>query len=201
MNRSARKTTCIACSTFEKELTALQTDGDLDLQFQFVDSALHMDPERLNQRLEEITDQEEADGNRVVLAYGDCHAHMIDLENRPNVTRTKGISCYEIVLGGDTFRKYRDEGAFFLMPEWTSRWRELFTSGLGLTDDNAPGFMGEMHDKLVYLDTGLVPVPEAELQAFSDFCRLPHEVVKVSLEPLLHSIRSALGDLEALKGQ
>ena len=62
---------------------------------------------------------------------------------------------------------------------------------LGLRGGTAQDFMKEMHTRLVYLDTELVPVPEKELAEISEYCGLPVERMKVSLEPLLASLMKA----------
>jgi hypothetical protein len=131
-------------------------------------------------------------GNEVLLAYGDCCPHMLDLESGPGLARTEGINCCEIILGSEAYRRMRREGAFFLMPEWTVSWRKVFKSELGLFGENATEFMKDMHTRLVYLDTGLIPVPEKELEDLKVFTGLPLEILPVSLDPLLAKFREAM---------
>jgi hypothetical protein len=116
---------------------------------------------------------------------------MEALEREPGTQRTGGINCCEIILGSDAYRALRREGAFFLMPEWALGWKKVFVGQLGLLGPCAREFMREMHTRLVYLDTGILPVPEAELAEASAFLGLPVEVRPVSLEPLLASLERA----------
>ena len=51
--------------------------------------------------------------------------------------------------------------------------------------------MREMHSRLVYLDPGIEPVPHAELAEASAFLGLPMEILPVSLDPLLASLKQA----------
>ncbi|MBS1251658.1 MAG: hypothetical protein MAG451_00691 [Anaerolineales bacterium] len=81
------------------------------------------------------------------------------------------------------------------MPEWTVRWREIFRDDLGLTAEVARDFMDEMHTRLLYLDTGIMPVPEKHLQAVSAYTGLPWEVVTVESDHLLDAILSTLEEL------
>jgi hypothetical protein len=111
---------------------------------------------------------------------------------QPGVRRTEGINCCEIILGRDTYRQLRREGAFFLMPEWALSWRKIFVSQLGLLGPRAKSFMQEMHTKLIYLDTGILPVPQAELAEASEFLGLPVEILPVSLAPLLANLQQSL---------
>ena len=182
---------CIACSIFRNEIERLQAEAKLDLPVRFLGSMLHMVPEKLEKRLQEVVEEERAKGNEVVLAYGDCCPNMTGMSSAEGVERTQGFNCPEIILGKETYRQMRRDGVFFLLPEWTLMWRKVFQGTLGLLGGTAQDFMKEMHTRLVYLDTELVPVPEKELAEISEYCGLPVERMKVSLEPLLASLMKA----------
>jgi hypothetical protein len=183
---------CVACSIFEQELRALVDSGALDLQLTVLDSKLHMRPdllqEELGQAAEELRDADED----VLLVFGDCHAKMLDMENSPGIARVGGFNCCEILLGNKTYRRLRAEGAFFFLPEWTMRWREVFSHELGLTGETARHFMQDMHKKLVYVDTGQAPVPEQTLGEISEYVGLPWEVLPVSLDQLRTAIEETI---------
>lgn len=190
----SRPRQCISCSIFRKEIEALQASGQLDLSVAFLNSMLHMVPAKLEARLGEVleTTRRQHPDHEMVIAYGDCCGHMEAFEAKPGTARTEGINCCEILLGRDTYRRLRREGAFFLMPEWALSWKQVFVGQLGLLGPCAKSFMQEMHSRLIYLDTGLVPVPQAELAEASAFLGLHVEILPVSLEPLLMSLCQAL---------
>jgi Protein of unknown function (DUF1638) len=192
MTQEKRKL-CISCSIFRKEIEALQASGQLDLPVEFLNSMLHMVPAKLESRLQEALGSARAqDPDReVVMAYGDCCGHMDTFEAEPGTTRTEGINCCEIILGSEAYRRLRKEGAFFLMPEWALAWKQIFLGQLGLLGPCAKTFMQEMHSRMIYLDTGLVPVPHEALQEASEFLGLPVEILPVSLDPLLESLKQA----------
>jgi len=184
---------CIACSIFRKEIEALHASGRLDLPVEFLNSMLHMVPARLEARLGtalELARHQDSD-REVVLAYGDCCGHMDTFESAPGTARTTGINCCEILLGSETYKRLRKEGAFFLMPEWALSWKQVFVGQLGLLGPGARTFMQEMHTRLIYLDTGLIPVPQEALAEASEFLGLPVEILPVSLDPLLASLKQA----------
>ena len=183
--------TLLICSVLEAEVRQLAALHWPESPIIALDSLLHIRPEALAQRLGPAVDAELAAGRRVVLVYGDCFAWMSDLEGRPGVARVAGMNCNSILLGRDECRALLKVGAFFLLPEWTTRWREIFTRDLGLNRENARGLMHDAHRKLVYLDTGIVPVPTADLQACAEHCGLPWEILPVSLEPLRAAIAEA----------
>jgi hypothetical protein len=192
---SANTTVLICCGVFQAEVEALRDMHWPGLPIRFQNSMLHMRPEKLATRLDAVLDKELAEGRRVALIYGDCCGQIAALESRPGVTRTCGNNCCDMLLGRDEYRRLAHEGAFFLFPEWTHRWRQIFRTELGLNHENATDLMRDMHRKLVYLDTGLRPAPVEALQECAQFCGLPFEVFPVSLEPLRIAIQNALNTI------
>ena len=181
----------VACGIFRTEIQSLRSAGRIGIPFRYLSSMLHMAPDGLDRQAQTLVAAERRHGNGVVLAYGDCSPHMLEIEASPGVARTSGINCCEIMLGRRAYRELRSKGAFFIMPEWALRWREIFESGLGLDGKNARAFMTDMHTGLLYLDTGLVPVPEAVLAEMADYCGLPWELLPLPLDHLLESLGKA----------
>ena len=187
---------CIACSIFHEELQRLRTLDPTGPPVKFLSSMLHLTPELLDRELQELIAQEKVNGNRVVLAFGDCCAHMTDFEQAPDVVRTAGINCCEVLLGSEVYRKLRKEGAFFIMPEWALRWQQVFETGLGLNPANAKELMQDMHSRLIYLDTGQIPIPQDKLVEMVEYTGLPLEILRVSMEPFRASLRDCQRRLE-----
>jgi len=86
------------------------------------------------------------------------------------------------------------DGAFFLLPEWTVRWKEVFHKELDLKGDAAKDFMREMHKYLLYVDTGLVEVPVDILNDISDELGLPWKSFKIDLTHLTKSLLNTIGE-------
>ena len=193
MSPGTSPTRCISCSIFKREIEALRASGQWDMPVEYLDSMLHMVPAKLEIHLQETLGaaRRQEPNQEVVLAYGDCCGHMEDFESAPGTSRTVGINCCEIILGRDTYRKLRREGAFFVMPEWAPSWKKVFVGQLGLLGPCAMAFMQEMHTRLIYLDTGIQPIPWGELNEAADYLGLPVDVLAVSLDPLLASLREA----------
>lgn len=185
-------TTLVCCSVFRAEIEQLAPGHWPDCPLVFPDSMLHMRPGVLAETLAGVVAREVALGHRVVLVYGDCCIQMAELEGLPGVARTRGNNCCELLLGHGEYRRLSREGAYFLLPEWAHRWQEIFEKELGLNRENAGYLMGDMHNKLIYLDTGVVPVPVAALSDCAEYCGLPCEMMPVSLEHLYETVRDAL---------
>jgi PAS domain S-box-containing protein len=103
----------------------------------------------------------------------------------PNIVRTPGINCCEIILGSEKYRRFRKDGAFIILPEWAERWKEAFVDYMGFkTSKSIRPFMGEMHQKLIYVDTGLQKKNNLLFNEISDYLGLPLEVHTSSLGEL-----------------
>lgn len=187
----------ITCSVFRAEVTHLWKTFWPHLTVPFQSSMLHMNPTKLGYRLETAVENELLQGRRVVLVYGECYPGMAALESQPGVARTRGGNCAEMVLGRDEFRRLLRDGAFFLLPEWAAQGDKYFRHDLGLNRVNATSLMQDSHSRLLYLDTGVVPIPEQGLQSVASHCGLPWEVLPVSLDVLRTNIEDALHRLDA----
>jgi len=183
----------IACSIFKYELEHLQSQGKLDVQVIYLNSMLHMHPNELQTLLDAKI--EEHKNFRIILMFGDCHARMVDYQKNPNILRTPGINCCEIILGSDKYKKLRRDGAFILLPEWADRWKEAFVDYMGFkTSKTIKPFMSEMHKKLVYVDTGFHKKDKALFDEISDFLGLPLEIYNSSIDELEKVINKLIAE-------
>lgn len=187
----------VACSIFRREIELLQAGGKLSLPFHFLDSMLHMVPEKLCALLNNQIDRTLGRGHRIVLLYGECHPTMYKQAKQDGVCRVKGVNCCEIMLGRKTYRSYLKKGTFFLMPEWVRRWETVFRKELGLTETTAKSFMGTMHTHLLYLDTQVQSVPIALLSEISRFTGLCWSSVSVSLDHLQDSVHQCVENMSS----
>ena len=194
MNKTSSHLILLACSIFTNEISMLQQEGLILYPVEYIDSSYHMAPVKLQAELDKIITKNLNKELQMVLVLGECHARM-DQTEIAEVKRTFGINCIEIILGKERYHQLRSEGAFFLMPEWTSRWENIFLQELGLTKENAEMIMNEMHTKLVYLDTGVQDIPWDTLDEIKHFTGLPMKVEKVNLEKFRHTIQQQVKEV------
>ncbi|HOD39355.1 MAG TPA: DUF1638 domain-containing protein [Candidatus Wallbacteria bacterium] len=191
------KITLIACSIFKKEIETLQKEDKIKIPAVYLDSMQHMFPERLNENLKKAVAEQTSHGRKSVLIYGECHAFMDAYIANPCAVRVGGMNCIEIFLGRDSYRALRNEGAFFLIPEWAVRWKDIFQKELGLNERNAKDFMKEMHTKIVYLDTGVSAANGKIISEISEYTGLAVEIKKISLDVFLKTLEDAVKRLNA----
>ena len=188
----------LACGVVRAEMEELQRRGEIAGELVFLDSMLHMVPPQLEATLTAALRENATGADCLVLVYGDCCAGMLDLVRRFRVGRVNIVNCAQLLLGRARYRQLMHEEAFLVLPEWARRWETIMKDELGLSETLARDLMGEHRGVLVYLDTGLVPVPEQALAAFSSYAGLPWRVEAVSLEQMLALLLEAQAGVRAL---
>lgn len=188
---AASRPAVVACGIFAAELSALGPGAFGGAQIIYLDSMLHMRPSELGRRLDERL--ADLGGRPLALAYGDCCPYMRELAELPGRARTPGVNCCEISLGKARYRELRRQGTFFFMPEWATRWREVFSFELGLEDPAlARGFMQDTMKRLAYIDTGTKPVPKALLDEIAAYFDLPLSVERAGSDQIVKAVGEAL---------
>ncbi len=185
----------IACGVLRAELDFLYGQGKIGGRIMYLDSMLHMTPGTLESVLAAKLAEAEKSDERIILAYGDCSAHMLDLSGEHRCSRVNALNCVQMLTGKIRYRELMHSESFMLLPEWALRWREIMRTELGLTPDLARALMGETRKEIVYLDTGLAPVPVGELSACGEYTGLPFRIEKTGLDNLLSLLLEAEGKL------
>ncbi len=189
-------TVWLSCGVLRAEMEALHQRGLIKGKLLFLDSMLHMDPPALEATLTRLLEKDADTPRCLVLAYGDCCSRMLDLVRRFRVGRVNAINCAQLLLGRDRYRQLMHQEAFLVLPEWAGRWEEIMQHELGLTRTVAHDLMRETRSVLVYLDTGLAPVPAQEMAAFSAYSGLPWQVEVVNLEIMLSQLLAAQNEAQ-----
>lgn len=185
----------VTCGIFQTEMMQLAPRFPR-MRFVFADSMLHMRPDLLQNRIDEMLARHPSD--KTLFIYGDCTPRIVELSRGPGFAKTKGINCCEILLGREEYRRLRKAGAFFFLPEWTLRWRDVFERELGFAGGRGAGEMlREVHNQFIYLDTGVMPVPVELLDEISRELEMPMTVLTVGLDRLEHNVATAQEQLDA----
>ncbi|OHB32623.1 MAG: hypothetical protein A2X84_14095 [Desulfuromonadaceae bacterium GWC2_58_13] len=189
----------LCCGVVKAEMEELKRRGSIDGTLLFLDSMLHMNPARLEKTLTATLEQLSTPSADLVLVYGDCSARMLDLVRRFRVGRINCTNCAQFLVGRDRYRQLMNEEAFLILPEWAARWEHIMKNELGLNQRVARDLMGENRRILVYLDTGLTPVPEQELAGFSTYSGLPWRVEAVPLDIMRQELLEALARINPVE--
>lgn len=119
----------IGCGILRKEIRRLIDKNLWPVDTCFLDSALHVDFEKLADELT-CALSKHRDRNCIVF-YGSCHPLMDGILKNGGTFRTPGQNCVDILLGNALFSAELQKGAFFLMEEWARRWEYITRITLG----------------------------------------------------------------------
>lgn len=191
-----KRTEIIACSIFKYELEKILRQLDKDIPVNFFNSYLHLYPVELYKALGEKVDKKIKENKNVILVCGDCHPFMKEMSTKKYVSKVPGCNCVDIILGRELRRKLLKSGAFFLLPEWTVRWKEIFKELLELPSEHIKALLNEQHKKFVYLDTGIIPIPYKEIEECAAFFEMPYEIESISIDFLSKALQNEIDNLE-----
>lgn len=187
--------TAVSCSVLRPELDALKRRGVIDFHVCYMDSELHMCPDRLFRYMNRIVQNLLRKGHKALILFGDCHAHMSELCAPASVARTQAVNCCELLMGRDLYRKDRTSRPFYLLPEWTLRWEEILGQIMDMSREMTIEMIHESHTKFVYLDSGVMGIPGEELERCSRYFGLPYEIRNISLKYLCGKISESISGL------
>ena len=185
----------VVCNVLSNEVRELHRQGLISGELLELDSMLHMDPPELERTLRAIIDEQT---RPIVLVYGDCCPAMLQLAERPGVVRVSAPNCIQLLTGKAYFKELMHREAFVLLPEWAPRWKTIIEQELGLKGDVARDLFRENRKELVYLDTGITPVPYTEINACAATTGLPAHIEKTGLSHLRKALQSAHNMLTSL---
>ena len=119
----------LGCGILKKEVRFLIEKNGWNLDTLFLDSALHIDLQKLSSSLTGSLAKNSARNPRVF--YGACHPQMDEFLNNAKTIRSKGQNCVEMLLGKKLFTEELSKGAFFLLEDWALRWEYIITKTFG----------------------------------------------------------------------
>jgi hypothetical protein len=183
--KSKAATVCLACGVLRAEISKLKDEGLFEQKVQYLPSRLHMDPPKLGETISKLTEDQDS---AYQLVFGDCCPTMLQIAGKENVERIASINCCEMLLGKKRYHKYLSEGYFFMLPEWAPIWRDILESDLGLNASISKDLMQDMCSGILYLDTGVIPIPQKHLKACEEVTGLKVEIMEVSLDNLAEQL-------------
>jgi hypothetical protein len=187
------KTVFISCGIFKAELEYLSRTGRFDGEVEFLDAALHVNFDKLKKSLEEALQEADKTGAGIRVLYGHCHPDMTGILDAYGAEKIRAGNCLEAIIGAEEIARLDAEAkTFFLTAGWVNNWENMFAMGKADFDfDFRSMFL--QYKRIIVFDTGVIPLDNDKIRAFSEYTGLPVERRMISLDHLLGLIR-AIGD-------
>ena len=115
----------IGCGILRSEVRLLIGRNNWPLRTLILDSALHVDFDRLADSLTAALARHRRE--KVIVFYGTCHPLMERMLTEAGTFRTEGQNCVEMLLGHEMFHAELTNGAYFLLEDWARRWEQILT--------------------------------------------------------------------------
>ncbi|BBB90051.1 MAG TPA: DUF1638 domain-containing protein [Methylomusa anaerophila] len=171
----------LCCAILKDEIEHILKDENVEIRY--LDPALHVDLKKL---LSAVTNAIQAydDKENLTLIFGTgCHMEMEELAARNGCRCIEARNCIEMLLGEKMAEMDKEARTFYLTTGWLNNWRQIFEEGLHWDKVDARQNFGG-YDRIVLLDTGLVPFDDEKILEFFDFAEVPIEIVPIDLENL-----------------
>jgi len=119
----------VGCGILKKEIDYLIEKNNWSMDKVLLNSALHVDFEKLSNGLTSVLDKHHEENT--IVFYGCCHPLMDEMLDKAKTIRTRGQNCVDMLLGNELFTKELTDGAFFLMEDWAKRWEYILVNTFG----------------------------------------------------------------------
>lgn len=180
-----KKIPLIACSILEAEIREIAKSIPIGEIF-LVDSAYHFTPEKLYNKVLEITQEKRL--KEAILLYGECSAGFKMPFPGTKIYRLKKHNCIDLLMSSEEEYAFRKNNIMVLLPEWAVRWHELFFTWFGFKPASLKVFMQEMHSEIVCIDDGTIDITESLMSSIEQAAGISCRKKKITLDHLSQSI-------------
>ncbi len=193
----------LACDILKPEIESLIKDDPDFVMKEYVDFALHVDPENMRRELLARAENFVGKVDVLVLGYSVCSSleKVTDVMPLPTVM-LPGSDCIEALLGPVEYsaEKMKCAGTWFCTPGWAEVGKAGLIKELHLDcmeGEYDPDFFLEMvfesYSRSLYIDTGVDPDGEYERKArkFAEELKFSHDCRSCNLKNISDTIKRA----------
>jgi len=180
----------VGCGILEKEVKWLIQKNNWPVDAFFLDSALHIDFDKLSKSL--MSALAKHSGRDIIVFYGSCHPLMEKMLEDAKTFRIPCQNCVEMLLGKTRFTEELSNGAFFLLEEWARRWDDVVTKTYGKNRKILWDIFHEDRKYLLCLRTACSGDFKGDAEEVCSMVGLPLRWLDVSLDHLESVLQTAI---------
>lgn len=156
-----------SCITLQKELEKTIARIGFDGQVNYLNTALHSDPQKMHQTLQKIID-ENTEAEEIVICVSGCGKATCDLKaSTCNIAVPRTMDCIDILLTGSGVK--RPDGAIFITKSWMNFMKNSAIDYQKLVQERGQAAAEDFLKKLYHgftdfyiIDTGTYDLKEVE---------------------------------------
>ncbi len=180
----------IGCGILQKETEWLIKKNNWDLDTVFLDSAFHVNFEKLSNALTGALAK--YNGRDIIVFYGACHPLMDKTLENAKTFRTMGQNCIDMLLGNKLFMDELVKGAYFLIEDWAIRWDQIITITFGTNKEIIRDIFQGDRKYLLCIRTPCSGDFAAEAEAASNMIGLPLKWRDATLDHFESTLQAAI---------
>jgi hypothetical protein len=184
-----KKLPVIVCSILAAEIREIARHTPLG-EVYVVDSVYHFSPEKLYNRVLEIIQEKRL--KEAILVYGECSAGFKMPFPGTTIYRLKKHSCIDLLMSSEEEYYFRQHNIMVLLPEWATRWQELFYSWFGFKPHSLKAFMQEMHSEIICIDDVTIEITDSLVRSIEQASGITCRKKKITLDHLSLSINQLI---------
>jgi hypothetical protein len=175
-------TKLLCCEILRAEIDQLLRTKQ-NVEIHYLEAGLHADLKKMETSIKTALD-EIGSNDDVLLGFGSmCHPELELISANYGVNVLAAKNCIEILLG-DKLKELDAEGrTFYITSGWLENWRKIFIEQLKWDKIDARQNFG-FYERIVLLDTGLIPLEDEAILEFFEYTEVPIEIVPVDLDNL-----------------
>ncbi|MEZ5335369.1 MAG: ATP-binding protein [Methanolobus sp.] len=122
-----------------------------------------------------------SDFDILLLCDGSCPEINVPEKYSQSVNINKIEHIYSLLTENSVLDKYRQEGAFFVVPGWLDNWKKLMELR-GYYEDNPGKLFSESYSYVLILDTGIHGDFSQKAEDFSRKTGIPYKILYVGMD-------------------
>ena len=188
----------IACNVFRSAMEHLGIRQRYpDLTLRYLPAHLHLQPVELRRRLLAEIDAARKLNQPVGCLYGHCFEDIEDILEKAGVPRIRTGHCFEILMGGDRYRRsIQDQaGTFFMEKELVENFEDYCWDPLELHDPQMRRWYFEHYRRVAYIRQPHDPDLTDQAQRIAGALDLELQILEADYKELELALNQLIGEL------
>ncbi|HWR44834.1 DUF1638 domain-containing protein [Sporomusa sp.] len=171
----------LCCEILRTEIEQLLKEKTVEIQY--LEAGLHADLKKLEHAIKTGLENM-GNNNDVLLGFGTmCHPEMELLAANYGKNTLQAKNCIEMLLGDKLKELDAQSRTFYITSGWLENWRKIFIEQLKWDSIDARQNFG-FYDRILLLDTGLIPLEDEQILEFFEYTQVPIEIIPIELDNL-----------------
>jgi hypothetical protein len=164
----------VACGILREELEAVCQAENIKLSRYYVNPALHVDLDGLEEGLVRTLEKAAQKHEELLVVFGSCHPDIDAIIKEFGGERLAVKDCISALLGKKRQELDEEANTFYLTSGWLNNWRKIFIEGLGWDEIDGRQNFG-FYDRILLVDTGVRKIPDEVILEFFEYAQVAIE--------------------------